>query len=85
MSIIDTTLEYLRESLANYGDSRLGRQISQRLESADYAGEGDFVKALNGEEMGYLNDVLEQEIGYARNVQNDQRVMQLNEVYELLY
>ncbi|WP_164670414.1 sporulation protein [Virgibacillus doumboii] len=82
---MDDTLKYLRESLANYSEHELCQQINQKLESADYDSEGDFVKTLDDREMAYLNDVLEREINYAKNVQNDIRVSELNEVYELLF
>nr|WP_077330043.1 sporulation protein [Virgibacillus siamensis] len=82
---MDTTLKYLRESLANYDGNKLSQQISEKLGSNEFSGEGDFVKSLTDEEMAYLIDVLEQEISYARSVQNDQRVTELNEVFELLH
>jgi hypothetical protein len=49
------------------------------------AGEESFVKMLNEEEATYLNDVLENELAYAKRVQYDDRVKELTEVYELLF
>lgn len=82
---IDHTLEYLRESLSNYMDNEMCQKIVSKIESNNYTGEGKFVKDLNEEEIQYLNDVLEQELKYAKNVQHDIRVKELTEVYELLF
>lgn len=40
---------------------------------------------LDEEESAYLNSLLEQEINYAENAQDDVRVRELNEIYELLF
>ena len=85
MNKIDHTLEYLRESLSNYMDNEMCQKIVSKIESNNYTGEGKFVKDLNEEEIQYLNDVLEQELKYAKNVQHDIRVKELTEVYELLF
>jgi Minor curli fiber component A len=83
--IIDHTLDYLRESLANYQENEMCQQIINKLQAKTYAGEGEFVKDLEDEEMTYLHDVLENELDYAKNVQYDQRVKELTEVFELLF
>ncbi|WP_044476886.1 hypothetical protein [Oceanobacillus massiliensis] len=82
---MDNTLGYLRESLSNYIESDMCQQILSKLEANNYAGEGKFVNELDGDEMSYLDMILENELDYARNVQNDSRVKELNEVYELLF
>lgn len=82
---IDNTLNYLRESLSNYMDNDMCQQLVQRIGSDKYADEEQFVRDLSEEEMAYLNDVLETELNYAKNVDNDVRVKELNEVYELLF
>lgn len=82
---IDNTLNYLRESLSNYVDNDMCQHLVQRIESDQYASEEQFVRSLSEEEMAYLNDVLETELNYAKNVDNDVRVKELNEVYELLF
>lgn len=61
------------------------QHLVQRIESDQYASEEQFVRSLSEEEMAYLNDVLETELNYAKNVDNDVRVKELNEVYELLF
>ena len=43
------------------------------------------MKDLNDLEMDALNQVLEKEIKYAENEQDEKRTMELNEVYELLF
>ncbi|MFD1040421.1 sporulation protein [Virgibacillus byunsanensis] len=82
MSSIDYTLDYLRESLANYIDNDMCQQIYGKLDQ--YKNEGEFVRDLDEEEIAYLNDVVKKELDYAKNVQNDVRVQELTEVYELL-
>lgn len=44
----------------------------------------EFVRTLSEEETAFLNSVLEKEIRYAQDEQDQIRVTQLNEVYELL-
>ena len=56
-----------------------------RVSVKHYANEGEFVKDLNDLEMDALNQVLEKEIKYAENEQDEKRTMELNEVYELLF
>ncbi|GAA0429878.1 MAG: sporulation protein [Bacillota bacterium] len=85
MRKIDHTLDYLRESLSNYINNDTCRQIVRKLERGNYANELDFVKRISEEEMTYLNDVLENEIAYAKSVQYDRRVKELTEVYEQLF
>jgi hypothetical protein len=55
-----------------------------KLERNNYTSEGSFVKALDKEETTFLNDVLENELSYAKRVAYDERVKELTEVYELL-
>ncbi|WP_202395756.1 sporulation protein [Virgibacillus halodenitrificans] len=78
-------MNYLRESLANYSENEMCQQIFQKLDEKIYSNEVMFVKALDEEEMTYLNDVLENELYYAKSVEHDQRVKELTEVYELLF
>nr|WP_067724990.1 sporulation protein [Oceanobacillus damuensis] len=82
---MDNTLEYLRESLSNYIENDMCQQILAKMEANKYANEEKFVSDLDGEEMNYLDMVLENELDYAKNVQNDIRVQELNEVYEQLF
>ncbi|GIO25605.1 sigma-G-dependent sporulation-specific SASP protein [Ornithinibacillus bavariensis] len=85
MSIIDHTLMYLRESLSNYENNELSQSIYNKLVHNSYSSEADFVEDLNDKEMQYLNHILEREIHYAENVQDDLRIQQLREVYELIF
>lgn len=85
MVTIDSTLAYLRESLSNYIENEICQQIIQKLESNNDSSEEKFIAQLDDEEMDYLDAVLENELDYARNVQNDVRVRELTEVYELLF
>ncbi len=61
------------------------QKIDKKLETEGYKNEGEFVRNLDEEEMAYLDSVLERELAYARNVENDIRVKELTEVYELLF
>ncbi|WP_439144721.1 sporulation protein [Virgibacillus salinus] len=85
MRIIDNTLNYLRESLANYSGNDMCQKIDKKLETEVYKNEVEFVRDLDEEEMAYLDSVLKNELAYARNVENDIRVKELTEVYELLF
>lgn len=85
MDNIDHTLDYLRESLSNYMENGMCQHIVTKMETAHYKNEEQFVRNLTEEEMAYLNDVLENELDYAKNVENDVRVKELTEVYELLF
>ncbi len=83
---MEQTIAYLREILANYTEKDpISKEIYQKLESGNYASEGDLVKDLTYQESEYLNEILPWEIQYSHNEQDDQRAYQLNEVYELLF
>lgn len=82
---MDQTLQYLRESLSNYIENDVCQQILSKIETNNYASEESFIVDLDGKEMDYLDMVLEQELDYAKNVQSDSRVKELNEVYEQLF
>ena len=81
---MDVTLGYLRESLSNHLDRGTGQQIYKKLVKHEYKSEGDFVRDLNEGEISFLNTILEKEIRYAEEEQDEKRVKELNEVYELL-
>jgi len=84
--IIEKSLKYLSESLSNYiEEDHMSRKINSKLEQRDYETEIDFVEDLEDEEIEYLNMLLEREINYAENVQDDIRVKELNDIYELLF
>ncbi|SDQ83731.1 hypothetical protein SAMN05216231_2724 [Virgibacillus salinus] len=78
-------MNYLRESLANYSGNDMCQKIDKKLETEVYKNEVEFVRDLDEEEMAYLDSVLKNELAYARNVENDIRVKELTEVYELLF
>lgn len=82
---MDNTLQYLRESLSNYDEDNLSLSIYHKLKHNTYENEVDFVKDLNDKQLQYLEQILEREISYAENVQDDLRVEQLREVYELIF
>ncbi|MFC4559069.1 sporulation protein [Virgibacillus kekensis] len=81
---IDNTLNYLRESLANYSDQEMCNQIVRKIEMGKYTDENQFAKDLSEEEIAYLNSILENELDYARNAADDVRVKELTEMYEQL-
>lgn len=83
---IEKSLKYLSESLSNYvEEDRMSQKINSKLEQQDYETESDFVEDLDDEEIEYLNTLLEREINYAQSVQDDVRVKELNDIYELLF
>jgi hypothetical protein len=85
VAILDSNLAFLRESLSNHIDNhKICQRIYNKLEQNNYANENEFVKDLEENEATILNLVLQYELDYARNEQDDERVQQLNGVYELL-
>lgn len=86
MNTVEHSLMYLRESLSNYVEENvLCQQIYTKLETKKYDNEADFVEELEEEEIVYLDDLLAKEINYAQSVQDDIRVKELNDIYELLF
>lgn len=82
---MEKTLAYLREILSSYvTHHHFQSSIYQKIQTKDYHGEGEFVRDLTEEEIAYLNQILPEEINHALEVQDYERVYQLNEVYELL-
>lgn len=86
MNTVEHSLMYLRESLSNYvEESALCQQIYTKLETNKYDNETEFVEELEEEEIVYLDHLLAKEINYAQSVQDDIRVRELNDIYELLF
>lgn len=82
---MDQTLGYLKETLSNYTDDHSeGRQIYQKLIDGHFESEGAFVRKLSQKENDFLNKILPEEIKYAAQAQDQKRLYELNEVYELL-
>ncbi len=75
----------MRESLSNYSENEMCQQIIAKLEENQYSEEIEFVKDLSEEEISYLDKVLENELDYARNAQDEVRTKQLLEVFEQLF
>lgn len=81
---MDVTLGYLRESLSNHLENEVCQRICKKMLGKRYVNEEEFIKDLDDNEMSFLNHVLEKEIKYAQNEQDQKRAKELNEVYELL-
>lgn len=85
MFTIENSLKYLRESLSNYVDIEdISQRILTKLEAHDYDSEDEFIEELDEDEIEYLNHLLENEISYAHDAQDEVRVKELNDIYELL-
>ncbi|WP_420490580.1 sigma-G-dependent sporulation-specific acid-soluble spore protein CsgA [Neobacillus niacini] len=83
---VDKTLGYLREILSNYSDGHNeGKQVYRKLSEGKFNTEGDFVRQLNQKEINFLNEILPNEINYAKEEQDEKRAHELNEVFELLF
>jgi hypothetical protein len=83
---MDKTLGYLREILSNYSDQHSeGKQVYRKLSDGKFTSEGDFVRQLSQKEIDFLNEILPQEINYAKEEQDEKRAHELNEVFELLF
>lgn len=83
---MDQSLLFFRETLSNYLEKHeIAQDIYERLAAKNYSTEKEFVDMLSQKEIGYLSDILPDEIEYAKNEQDDMRYSELNEVYEQLY
>ncbi|WP_019156082.1 sigma-G-dependent sporulation-specific acid-soluble spore protein CsgA [Robertmurraya massiliosenegalensis] len=79
-------LGYLKEVLSNYTDrSDVCQEIYSIIREHDFTTEESFVRKLSNEQIDFLNKILPDEIDHAREVEDSERVEQLNEVFELLY
>lgn len=85
MNFIDHTLGYLREALSNYEDDGRARNLFKLLSNHHYENEEEFVETLESEEIQYLDSILETEIRYAKQAQDEKRLKELNEVQEQLF
>lgn len=77
-------LAYVREILAGHTESKIGKEIYEKLTNSGHDTEEYFVRSLTGEEMYYLNNVLVEAIDYSNQEQDHERSRHLNAVYELL-
>jgi hypothetical protein len=83
---MDETLGYLRESLSNYLEtSPPCIALYKKLLHNHYEDELAFVRDLDVEEINLLNTVLQKELEYARDTQDDKRAGELTEIFELLF
>lgn len=84
--MIEHSLRYLRESLSNYEeDDDILERINKKLDSSVYESDIEFIEDLDEDETTYLDRILEQEINYAKDAQDEVRAKQLNDIYELLF
>ncbi|ARK30695.1 sporulation protein [Halalkalibacter krulwichiae] len=82
---MDTNLAFLRESLSNHLENhQICQRIYNKLENNQYMNEDEFVRDLEDNEATILNLILQYELDYAKNEQDEERVKQLNGIYELL-
>lgn len=91
MRTIEKSLRYLKESLLHYLDEDDDRynetceQLLKRLKETEYKSEDQFLNDLEEEETEFLNNLLESEINYAHQAQDEVRLKELNDIYELLF
>jgi len=84
--MVETSLKYLRESLSNYEEEHeIVERINMKLENNEYESEIEFIEDLDEDELVYLDRILEQEINYATDVQDEVRAKELQDIYELLF
>ncbi|RAK22103.1 hypothetical protein B0I26_10291 [Anoxybacillus vitaminiphilus] len=84
---MEKTLAYLREILSNYTErhDKTPLMIYHKLIRNNYRNEEEFVRDLSQKEIACLDRILPDEIKYAMDERDFERVYQLNEVYELLF
>ena len=76
---MNQTLAYLREVLSNYVDQhKIAKEMYQSLEKNHYSNEKEFAESLSETAIDYLNEILPDEINYAKEEQD-------HEIYEQLY
>lgn len=91
MARIENSLRYLKESFSNYLDeddnenSPICEQLLKKLEKNEYESENQFLNDLEEEEIEYLSFLLESEINYAHQAQDEIRLKELTEIYELMF
>lgn len=79
-------LKYLYESISNYIEEEpISEAIYQKIEKNKYETEEDFIEDLQEEEIEHLDMLLEREISYAKRVEDEVRVKELYDIYELLF
>jgi len=82
---IEQGLNYLRESLANYEEeNEIIDRIRRKIDHVNAGSQLDFIQNLDEEEVLYLDNLLKQEIHYARHAHDDVRVTELTNIYSLL-
>jgi coproporphyrinogen III oxidase len=83
---MDQSVGYLREILAGHTENEsMGKRIFDRISNRDYSSELEFVRDLSTGEAEYLDQILKEAIDYSKQEQDEERVRQLTEVYELLF
>mgnify|MGYP001954930763 CR=1 FL=1 len=65
--------------------SHLGREIYSIIKTYDFTTESSFVEKLNEEQIAFLDEILPKEMAHAEEAGDEKRLMELNEIYELLY
>jgi len=79
-------LKYSYESISNYIEEEpLSEMIYQKIEQNKYVTEEEFIEDLQEEEIEHLDMLLEREISYAQMADDDVRVKELHDIYELLF
>lgn len=71
--------------MSNYEDDKRARKLFKRLSNQQYDNEDEFVESLESEDIQYLDSIMETEIRYAKQAQDEKRLKELNEVYEQLF
>lgn len=83
---MDETMGYLRESLSNYLEKDPACiALYKKILANHYTDELEFVRDLDVEEINLLNRILQNELEYARETQDDKRASELTEIFELLF
>ncbi|WP_243292207.1 sigma-G-dependent sporulation-specific acid-soluble spore protein CsgA [Bacillus sp. FJAT-47783] len=83
---MENSLLYLRETLSNYLErSHRSHAIYKKILKGNFSTVSSFVESLNQEEVDLLNEILPEELNYARNEKDQKRYQELFEVYEQLY
>lgn len=83
---MDQNLAYLRESLSNYTNEQdAAQQVYKKLLKGNFKDEREFARSLEENEVEFLNKILPDEIRYAMEEKDYERMEQLNGVYQYLF
>ncbi|WP_025028539.1 hypothetical protein [Caldalkalibacillus mannanilyticus] len=82
---MEQTLGYLRESLSNWVErDPTAQHLYQKIEQKSYHDNANFIEDLDEKERTYITEMLQYEMDYAKNEQDQVRYDALRSIFDLL-